>query len=171
MQEKYIIQILRKHLKLWNCKPYRVCGVFCCFCLFVCFLGLFGALPTASGGSQARGQLELQLPPTPQPQQLTIQAASATYTAAHGNVGSRTHWERPEIEHASSWMPVRFITAEKWQELLFFGLLTANPVAYRSSQAKGWVGAAGAGLCHNYSKAKSKPHLWTPSKLEVTPDP
>ena len=30
--------------------------------------------------------------PTPQPQQLRIQDMSATYTTAHGNAGSWTHW-------------------------------------------------------------------------------
>ena len=30
--------------------------------------------------------------PTPEPQQCGIQAASATYTTAHGNTGSLTHW-------------------------------------------------------------------------------
>ena len=34
---------------------------------------------------------------------------SANYTTAHGNAGSLTHWMRPGIEPASSWMLVRFI--------------------------------------------------------------
>ena len=34
-----------------------------------------------------------------------------TYTTGHGNAGSLTHWRRPGIEPASSWIPVRFITA------------------------------------------------------------
>ena len=55
------------------------------------------------------GELELQLLPTPQPQQHGIQAASSTYTTAHGNTGSLTYGARPGIEPASS-----------------FGLLTAE---------------------------------------------
>ena len=36
-------------------------------------------------------ELEPQLKPIPQPQQLGIQDASATYTRAQGNTGSLTH--------------------------------------------------------------------------------
>ena len=54
---------------------------------FVCFVLLFRAACTAYGGSQARGRIES----TPEPQQFGIQAASATYTTAHGNAGSLTH--------------------------------------------------------------------------------
>ena len=39
-------------------------------------------------------------------QQLGIGAASATYTAAHGNAGSITHGARPGIEPSSSWIGV-----------------------------------------------------------------
>ena len=53
----------------------------------------------------------------PTPQQLEIQAASATYTTAHGNAGSLTHWVRPGIKPKSSWILVRFATAEPWWEL------------------------------------------------------
>ena len=38
-----------------------------------------------------RVKSELQLPPTPQPQQRRIQATSITYTTAHSNTGSLTH--------------------------------------------------------------------------------
>ena len=41
--------------------------------------------------------------PTPQPQQCGFQAESATYTTAHSNAGSLTHWAGPGIEPASSW--------------------------------------------------------------------
>ena len=37
----------------------------------------------------------------PQPQQVGIWASSATYTTAHGNPGSLTHWEKPGIEPLS----------------------------------------------------------------------
>ena len=47
--------------------------------------------------------------PTPQPQQHGIRAASETYTPAYGNARSFTHWGRPGIKPASSWMLVRFI--------------------------------------------------------------
>ena len=45
----------------------------------------------------------------PQPQQWEIQATSATYTTARGNVGSLTHWARPGIEPVSSWILVRLV--------------------------------------------------------------
>ena len=54
----------------------------------------------------------------PQPQQHQIWAASATYTTAHGKARSLTHWARPGIEPASSWILVGFITTEPWWELL-----------------------------------------------------
>ena len=47
--------------------------------------------------------------PTPWPQQCRIWCYSATYTTAHGNAGSLTHWLRPGIEPSSSWVLVRFI--------------------------------------------------------------
>ena len=47
--------------------------------------------------------------PTPETQQHTIQVTSVTYTAAHCNARSLTHWARPGIEPTSLWMPVRFV--------------------------------------------------------------
>ena len=44
--------------------------------------------------------------PMPQPQQLWIWAASVTYTTAHDNAGSLTHWARPGIRPASLWILV-----------------------------------------------------------------
>ena len=51
----------------------------------------------AYGGSQARGRIG------------AVQAASATYTTAHGNAGSLTHLARPGIKPATSWFLVGFI--------------------------------------------------------------
>ena len=45
----------------------------------------------------------------PQPQQCGIWTTSATYTTAHGNSRSLTHWVRPGIEPMASWMLVRFV--------------------------------------------------------------
>ena len=56
----------------------------------------------------------------PHPQQLRVWATPATYITALGNTGSLTHWARPGIEPASSWMPVRFIstsTEPQWELL------------------------------------------------------
>ena len=70
---------------------------------------LFRAAPASYGTSQARGWIRaagagLDLSLTPQPQQLGIQATSATYTAAHGHAGSLTHWVKPGIKPVSSWI-------------------------------------------------------------------
>ena len=60
---------------------------------------------------------ELQLPAMPQLQQCGILAASETYTTAQSNSGSLTHWARPGIKPASSWILVRFFTIEPQWEL------------------------------------------------------
>ena len=57
--------------------------------------------------------------PTPQLQQHGIWAMSATYTMAHGNTRSLTHWARPGIKPSSSWILVRFIYPEPQWQLLF----------------------------------------------------
>ena len=54
----------------------------------------------------------------PQPQQHQIWAAFVTYTTAHGNAGSLTHWGRPGIEPVSSWILVRFVSTEPQWELI-----------------------------------------------------
>ena len=51
------------------------------------------------------------------PHQRWIQATSSTYTAAHSNARSLTHWARPGIKPLSSWIIVRFISAEPRREL------------------------------------------------------
>ena len=55
---------------------------------------------------------------TPQPQQRQIWAASVTYTTAHSNAGSLTHWMRPGIEPASSWTLHRFLPTKPQQNSL-----------------------------------------------------
>ena len=56
----------------------------------------------------------------PQPQQCRIRAMSENYTPAQGNTGSLTHWVRPCIETASSWLLVRFVSAAPQQEILHY---------------------------------------------------
>ena len=51
-----------------------------------------------------------------QPQQCQIGAVSVTYTTAHTNAGSLTHYARPGIEPESSWVIV--VTSEPQRELL-----------------------------------------------------
>ena len=54
----------------------------------------------------------------PEPQQRQIQAVSVTYTTAHGNIRSLTHWARPGIKPTASWFLVGFVsTAPQWELL------------------------------------------------------
>ena len=62
--------------------------------------------------------------PPPQPQPCRIQAASATYTAAHGNARSLTHWARPGIESSTSWLLVGFVSTAPRRELQLSLFLT-----------------------------------------------
>ena len=46
-----------------------------------------------------------------------------SYSTAHSNTGSLTHWVRPEIKPEASWFLVRFVSTVPWwelQDLLFF---------------------------------------------------
>ena len=72
-------------------------------------------MPTEYGSSQARGKLEMKLLAYGTAGQ--IPAMSATYTIAHGNAGSLTHWAGPGMEPETSWILVGFITSEPQQEL------------------------------------------------------
>ena len=68
----------------------------------------------AYGGSQARGPRSYSCWPTPQPHQ--IQAVSVTYTTAHSNSRSLTHWSRLGIESTTSWFLVGFVSnALQWE--------------------------------------------------------
>ena len=53
--------------------------------------------------------------PAPQPQQGVTRATSVTYTTAHSNTVSLTHWVGPGIEPESSWILVRFLSTEPWR--------------------------------------------------------
>ena len=50
-------------------------------------------------------------------------------------------------------------------------LFRAEPVAYGSSQARGRIGAAAAGLHHNHSNSRPEPHLQPTPQLTAMPDP
>ena len=83
------------------------------------------AAPATYGDLQAGGQIravpgELHCSHS---NQCRIQAVSVTYTIAHGNARSPTHWVRPGIEPTTSWFLVRFVSAAPRQELL---LLLSN---------------------------------------------
>ena len=90
------------------------------FILFYVFC-LFRAAPMAYGGYHARGLIRATAcQPMPEPRQCQIQAMSSTYTTAHDNVGSLTHWASPGIEPETSWFLVRFVSAAPWWELQIY---------------------------------------------------
>ena len=96
---------------LWQLLLWKHFKIFPCFSFFFfVFFSFSRAALKAHGGSQVRGlDRSCSRWPTPQSQQRQIQASSSTYTTAHGNTGSLTHWVRPGIEPATSWFLVRFI--------------------------------------------------------------
>ena len=87
--------------------------------LFIFFL-LFRVTHAPYGSFQANWSWSCQPTSQPQPQPRQLWAPSATYATAHGNAGCLTHWARPGIEPASSWILVGFFTAKPQQELPFF---------------------------------------------------
>ena len=108
---------------------------------FLFLFCLFRAAPTAYGSSQARGLSGATVAAYDTSQQRQIQAVSVTYTTAHGNAGSLTHWGRPRIEPIPSWLLVGFVFAVPRWEFLFIYLVSyllfrAVPAAYGSSQVR-----------------------------------
>ena len=88
------------------------------FSFLLLFFCLFRAAPMAFGSSQARSQIRAATTSLHHSHQ--IWAESATYTIAHGNTRSLTHWVGPGIKPASSWMLVRFVSAEPQRKLLIW---------------------------------------------------
>ena len=108
----FISQYLTFCLKEEYCTPNIL--FFFVFSFLSFFFFLFRAKPSAFGGSQARGLLELQLPAYTQPRR--IWATSVTYTTAHHNTLSLTHWARPGIKPATSWLLIKFVSAaSQWK--------------------------------------------------------
>ena len=88
----------------WKCEWYFIVTQFFSFCFYFIYLLLFRAAPAAYGVSQAKGQ---------------ISTVATSLYQSHSNTGSQpspqptaqslTHWARPGIEPAFSWMLVRFV--------------------------------------------------------------
>ena len=76
------------------------------FLNFIYLFLLFRAVPAAYGRSQARGWIRAELQLLAYFTATAMQDLSRDYTTAHGNMGSLTHWARPGIEPAFSWMLV-----------------------------------------------------------------
>ena len=82
------------------------------FFLFFIFLFFFSAIPPQHMEVPRLGvEWSYSCQPTPQPEQCQIQSASATYTTAHGNARSPTHWLRPGIKPSILQLLVSFISA------------------------------------------------------------
>ena len=81
----------------------------------------------------------------PQPQQHQIQAASVTCATAHGDARALTHWGRPGMEPATSWLLIGFVSAAPRWELpgdsfsySNFPCLCVLPRVERKKKKKGW---------------------------------
>ena len=92
------------------------------------------ATPKAHGSSQAYrcegSNGSYRLWSKSQPQQCRIWAKSTTYTIAHSNARSPTHWERPGIKPATSWILVGFVSDAPQWELPYTKFLTSSPIMY-----------------------------------------
>ena len=82
------------------------------------FFGFLGPYLRHMEVPRLEAESELQLlaytTATPQPQQ----HKSVTYTTAHCNARSLTHWAKPGIEPTSSWILVRFVSTSPQREFL-----------------------------------------------------
>ena len=92
------------------------------FFLFVCFCFL-GPYPQHMEVPRLGSNWSYSCWPRPQPQQHSIRAISATYATAHSNARSPTHWMRPGMEPASSWILVGFVSVAPQWELPIYGVL------------------------------------------------
>ena len=89
-------------------------------CTFFFFFAISWVAPTAYGDSQGRGLIGATTASLCHSHSNAgIWATSATYTTAHGNTGSLTHWARPGVEPPTSWFLVGFVATVPWWELLF----------------------------------------------------
>ena len=84
MTEKFFFSFLYNSLKLHLYLSYAAYTL----TINIIFFCLFRITPKV-GSSLARGQASYSCHPKPQPQQHRIQAASVTYTTAHGNTTER----------------------------------------------------------------------------------
>ena len=79
-------------------------------------------------------------PPTPQPQQHRCRGASVTYTTAHSNARSLTHWVRPGIEPTTSWFLAGFVSAVPRQELLNCICIRVAALRWNYCGLRWWLG-------------------------------
>ena len=89
---------------MYCCKTSRFFFLFFCFVFFFAFQGHTHSI-WKFPGQGSNGSYSCW----PTPQQHRIRATSATYTTAHRNAGSLTHWSRPGIEPTFSGILVWFV--------------------------------------------------------------
>ena len=83
---------------------------------FFFFFGLSRAVHVAYGGSQAKGLIGIVAAGLQHSHSNARSELCLTYTTAHGNARSLTHWPRPGIKTMSSWILVRFVSvAPQWE--------------------------------------------------------
>ena len=99
----------------------------CNFFFFFFFL-LFVAVLTTYGGYQARGPVGVTAAGLlhSHSNAIYIWAPSATYTTAHGNARSLTHWARPGIKPTISWFLVGFVNHWAMMGTPVFDILKRN---------------------------------------------
>ena len=94
------------------------CIVLYCIVLYCIYFCLFRALPTAYGGSQARGLIGAIATGLHHSHRTPDLSRVCTYTTAHSSARSLIHWARPGIEPAISWLLVVFVSlAPRWEHL------------------------------------------------------
>ena len=81
-----------------------------CYFIFIYLFLLFWAALSACGSSHARGQIRTAAAGLCHSHN-KARATTDWGTTAQGNTRSLTHWTRPGIESASSWIIVGFISA------------------------------------------------------------
>ena len=103
--------------------PYDVVGILYSWIIhlglwfnFFLIFAFFRTSCVVNAGFQARGPIRAAAVSLHHSHSNHIWATFVTYTTAHRNAGS---WVRPGIETTSSWILVRFVSAEPGQELLW----------------------------------------------------
>ena len=99
-------------------------------CLYSFFFFNLEPYPRHMEVSRLEVNWSCSLWPVSQPQLCQIQVESVTYTIAHGNTRSLTHWAGLGIKPTSSWILARFLTY--WATTgtpRFFGMWIANVVS------------------------------------------
>ena len=90
--------------------------IFKVFVFLFCFL-FFRATPAAYGVSQTRDPIGGTAAGLHRSHSKAGSEPLSTYTTAHGNTASLTHWARPGTEPTSSWILVGFVSPEPRHDL------------------------------------------------------